>query len=593
MKMTRLWLVSGFPLVAAGALFAACSASDPAVDDGGGNSGGSGGSGGAGGNLPHTLESILITPLNAIVELDVNVTGVQPYVATAQFADGTSEDVTEQVTWTVTNDAVGAFNGANLEIPQFAAATAEVSLVKANFEGVEGTAQITVVAYRKSGPQQDFFFILPFEDPAGNQEKPLDFSTAIPALDVFFLMDVTGSMGGAISNLQNGLTSTVVPGITSAVADSQFGVGAFSDFPIQPYGGEANGCGNGLPAGVYDQPFYLLQTITSDQNAVTAGVNALSVSAGGSPIGCGWDGPESQIEGYYQAATGEGLMSPSPTNVPSNNAGVGGVAFREGTMPVIVGITDIASHAPGEPAGSCGQIAYDSPLIAEAHTRQQAKDALNAICARVVGISNNPGTFCSGQPDLEDFATATGARVPPEAWDVPARPANCPVGQCCTALDGAGRAPDADGLCPVVFQTQYNGSGLGTHIVTGIQMLTRYATFEVQTEKEGEDASISGVPLPAGTSTADFIKSITPAGFTLPPPPPALPNPTFDSVSFQGVTPGTIVSFDVVGFNDFVQPTDQALIYKATIRVNAGGCTALDEREVFILVPPDAVAPPM
>jgi hypothetical protein len=589
MKMTRLWLVSLGPLIAAGALFAACSASDPANDDGGGNNGGSGG---AGGNLPHTLESILITPLNAIVELDVNVTGVQPYVATAQFADGTSEDVTDQVTWAVTNDAVGAFNGANLEIPQFAAATAEVSLVKANFEGVEGTAQITVVAYRKSGPQQDFFFILPFEDPAGNQEKPLDFSTAIPALDVFFLMDVTGSMGGAINNLQQGLTSTIIPGITAAVADSQVGVGAYSDFPIQPYGGEANGCGNGLPAGVYDQPFYLLQTITSDVNAANAGVAALSVSAGGYPIGCGWDGYESMIEGLYQAATGEGLSSPPPTNVPPNTVGIGGAAFREGTMPVIVAIGDIASHSPGETV--CDFNPYQSPAIPEAHTRQQAKDELNNICARVVGISNNPFEgSCSGDADFKDFATATGSRVPPQAWDVPARPANCPAGQCCTGVNGAGRAPDVDGLCPVAFLADYSGTGLGTHIVTGIQMLTRYATFEVQTEKEGEDASISGVPLPAGTSTADFIKSITPAGFTLPPPPPTLPNPTFDSVSFQGVTPGTIVSFDVVGFNDFVQPTDQALIYKATIRVNAGGCTALDEREVFILVPPDAVAPPM
>jgi hypothetical protein len=570
------------------ALFAACSASDdppPPNDDGGGGDAGSGGS------LPHTLDSILITPLNSIVELDVNATGAQPFTATGQFADGVSEDITDQVTWSVTNAAVGAFNGATLEIPSFAAATAEVSLVKASVDGLEGTAQITVVAYRKSGPQQDFFFILPYEDPDGTQEKPLDFSTAVPALDLFFLMDVTGSMGGAIGNLQNGLTSTIIPGITGTVADSQFGVGAFADFGISPYGGPSNTAGNGLPPGVMDQPYYLMQTITGDVNAVNAGVAALSVSAGGLPIAWGGDLPESMIEGLYQVATGEGLMSPPPTNVPANHDGIGGVAFRDGTMPVVAVISDAVSHAPGESGNCAGEIPYNAPAIAEAHSRQQAKDALGAICARVVGISN--GSFCPAQTDLEDMATATGARVPPDAWDVPARPANCPAGQCCTGLDGAGRVPDVDGLCPVVFLTQSNGSGLGTHIVTGIQMLTRYATFDVNTETEGETESLGGVPLPNGTTTADFIKSITPTGFQLPAPPPVLPNPTFDTASFQGVTPGTVVTFDVVGFNDFVQPTDQALIFKATIRVLAGACTDLDEREVFILVPPESVAPPM
>jgi hypothetical protein len=580
MRVRKLY---GFALC--GAIWAACSATDDATfdDDGGAGSG----NGGDGGQLPHTLESILITPLNVIVELDVATTGTQEYTATAQFADGTTEDVSAQVTWTVTNDAVGAFNGPTLEIPSFTAAAAESSLVKANYEGLEGTGQITVVAYRKSGPQQDFFFILPFEDPEGNQEKPLDFSTAIPALDVFFLMDVTGSMIGAITSLQSGLTSQIIPGITAAVADTQIGVGAFADFPISPYGGLANGCGNTQPDGVYDQPFYLLQPVTGDVALANAGVASLSI--GTYPIGCGYDGNESQIEGLYQAATGEGLMTPAPTFVPANHNGVGGVEFRDGTMPVIVPITDVVSHTPGET--TCDGNPYASPAIPEAHTRQQAKDALNAICARVVGISTPTfeGT-CSPDSDIRDFATATGSRVPPEAWDVPARPANCAVGQCCTGASGAGRAPDVDGLCPLSF---LGGTTLGQHVVTGIQMLTRYATFEVNTEKEGETESIGGVPLPSGTTTADFIKAITPTGFTLPPPPPNLPNPTFDAVAFQNVTPGTVVSFDVVGFNDFVQATDQALIYKAVIRVTAGGCTDLDEREVFILVPPQSVAPPM
>ena len=88
--------------------------------------------------------------------------------------------------------------GATLQIPGFARSTAEVSLLGATYDGFTGNAQITVVAYRKTGAQQDFFFVLPYQDPTGQMSKPLDFATTIPALDVFFLMDTTGSMTGEI-----------------------------------------------------------------------------------------------------------------------------------------------------------------------------------------------------------------------------------------------------------------------------------------------------------------------------------------------------------------------------------------------------------
>ena len=47
---------------------------------------------------------------------------------------------------------------------------------------------------------------------------------------------------------------------------------------------------------------------------------------------------------------------------------------------------------------------------------------------------------------------------------------------------------------------------------------------------------INGVPLQAPHTTADVIKAVTPTGFVLPPPPPNLPNPTFDATTFHTVT---------------------------------------------------------
>lgn len=548
--------------------------------------------------LPHTLNALIVSPTNPIVELDLNTPGTQDFTVMAQYADGTSDDVTSQVTWTVMNPNVGTMTGATLGIPAFTASAAEVSLINATLGTVSGQAQITVVAYRKSGTAQDFFFILPYQDPNGPAAKPLDFATNIPALDVFFLMDTTGSMYGEISNLQSALTGTVIPGIQNAVSNAQFGVGALEDFPTQGYGSpHGSDCGRGGDSAP-DQPLKLRQEITSNTGAVQTAVNSLS-NGPNAPIGCGQDTPEAGLEAIYQSATGEGLTGPSPTLVPADHNGIGGVAFRPGTMPVIVDITDAVTHGVGETA-TCSYTgettAYTGAVGAVAHSRAQTKTALANICARVVGISAIPSWAspnyldCTGEEYLRDLATATGARVPPAAWDIGTRPTGCAATQCCTGNNGTGVTPDAQGLCPVVFDVTSSGAGVSTNIVTGIQMLTRFATFDVPTDKQGVGTDINGVPLPMMHTTDEFIKAVTPTGFVKPPPPPVLPDPTFDTTTFHNVTPGTQVMFSVNAFNDIVPQTDTAQIFRATIRVLAGGCTPLDQRDVLILVPPTPIS---
>ena len=574
------------------AVIGACGPRVSGTQDGGGDDG----DGGVVIDAPHTLTSIEVTPTNPILELDLNTPGTQPFQALGRFQDGVDEDVTSRVTWSLTNPAVGAMNGATLEIPGFASVGVQVSRVVASLDDVEGQAQITVVTYRRSGTSQDFFFVLPYQDPAGPAMKPLDFGTQVPALDVFFMMDTTGSMGGEINNLRSALTGTIAPGIQNAVPNSQFGVGSFEDFPVGLFGNTQGTNCDGTTLQDHDQPFRVFQTMTSNIAAVQAATSSLVVGA--APRGCGADWPESMIEGLYLAATGQALTTPAPTNVPANTVGIGGVGFRAGTMPVIVSVSDAPSHAPGEgstcqpTSGPPLSLDYSGSVLTAAHTRAQAKAALGAICARSVGVAaldpRGVGT-CTAQRDLEDFATATGARVPPSAWDVPARPANCAAGQCCTDTNGAGRLPDADGLCPLVFRTDGSGNGLGAHIVNGIRMLTRFAAFDVTSEKQGVGTDVDGNALPSPHTTADFIKQITPTGFMLPPAPPVVPNPTFDTTTFRNVTPGTRVQFDVRALNDFVPQTQDAQIFRATIRVLAGGCTALDQREVLILVPPNPI----
>ncbi|MEM9462207.1 MAG: hypothetical protein AAGF11_49085 [Myxococcota bacterium] len=533
------------------------------------------------------LQFIEVTPPETILELDIDTPGAQDFTVTGWYSDGSSTDLTDVATWSHSNAAVGAMNGRTLDIPGFPDTFVASTVVTAEAEGFFGAAQLTVAAYRQTGDQVDFFFVLPFNDPAGNQDNPLTFSTDVKAMDVFISMDTTGSMTGPITNLQNSLGGTVVPGIQAAVPDTQFGVGAFEDFPVSPFGG--NPCFAGIP----DQPFELLQAITGVQADVQAGVNALT--SGGSPIGCGADWPESSIEAIYQAATGDGLAGPPPTNVPANNAGVGGVEFRDGSMPVIVSISDAPSHDPGNALCYGGQD-YDNnaAVLAVAHTRQQTEQALADICARVVTVAVNDFDSCGPYADGLYFAESTGTLIPPGAWDLaPAgRPAGCAANQCCTGLNGNGVNPNAEGLCPLVYRSNSAGTGVGSGMVDGVSLLAAYSPFDVTTEVEGVDTDVDGNPLPGGFTTADFIISVIPFDHgPLPPLPGAVP-PTITPTAFENVIPDTDVTFTIEAYNDFVPPLSVPQLFEATIRVLADGCSDLDERTVIIMVPPVPLPPP-
>ena len=55
--------------------------------------------------------------------------------------------------------------------------------------------------------------------------------------------------------------------------------------------------------------------------------------------------------------------------------------------------------------------------------------------------------------------------------------------------------------------------------------------------------------------------------------------------SFVGVTPGTVVTFSVVAFNDVVPPEDVDQVFTVTLQVIGDGVTVLDEKPVTIIVP--------
>jgi hypothetical protein len=304
-----------------------------------------------------------------------------------------------------------------------------------------------------------------------------------------------------------------------------------------------------------------------------------------SPRGAGGDQPEALQEGLFQVATGAGIAVPGVANVPAHQGtGKGGVEFREGAQPIVVTISDVPSHTKGEPDDAC-QTNYAGPVAAAAHTRAQAIEALNAICAKVIGVAtlwppaNYKGPACTPAADMGRLARETGALVPPEAWDLPARPPGCAAGRCCTGQNGAGQAPDGNGLCPLVFENDTKGNGLGGQVTAGITQLARFGAFEVV-------ATSAGDPLPGGHSTAELLRAVTPRDATPPPAPPVTKPPVVRDAKFTGVLPGAVLRFAVEAKNDLVMETGEPQVFHARIKLRAGGCADLDERDVIILVPP-------
>ncbi len=406
-------------------------------------------------------------------------------------------------------------------------------------------------------PPGDFAVVLPYN--GDREERTLRFGSNIEQADVFFLVDMTGSMQGERTNLINGLISTIIPGIQAAIPDAHAGAGGFDDYPTGGYGGSN------------DRPFYLLRSIapfdedrgawsvsagptTCPRNPATADIGQITGSANGRsdlleaveglPCHSGSDFPESYVPALFSTASGRGLSWPGGS-IPDQSCpmipdetGVrrGYPCFRPGSLPIIVMFGDASFH--NGPSGL--NYSFAAPSYTETVTE------LNGIGARVLGVFSGSG---GPRSDYESVATETGAVT-------------------------------ADGR-PLVFDISGDGSGLSAAVVDGIATLVGGTPQDVNTRTENVDGN------PGGFDATLFIKAITPVeGYE-----DGIAGTGYDSkddTTFYGVIPGTQLEFSVDFFNDvYPPPMPSALIFKALIVVVGNGVADLDSRNVYIIVPPE------
>jgi hypothetical protein len=202
-----------------------------------------------------------------------------------------------------------------------------------------------------------------------------------PKLDLFFLVDLTGSYINDLPVIK-AKAPAIFDDVRAAVPDSHFGLGSFEDFPFTPWGDSDAG----------DEAYSLNQDMTADRTTWLNAVNAMSV-------GWGRDGPESQYEALFQTATGAGKEMPPTTDGDYNDLGEiapgQNPSFRADAAKVLAITTDAPFHTPGD-----STFPYPGP------SRDDTVDALNAVGITVIAIKA-PGAGS----EMDDLAVATGGTV--------------------------------------------------------------------------------------------------------------------------------------------------------------------------------------
>ncbi len=367
-----------------------------------------------------------------------------------------------------------------------------------------------------------FYHTLPMGGPPEIDVAPI--RVQIRTADVYFLMDTTGSMGGELSRLRTDLTTgTFIPGcaggiigaIRCEIPDAWFGVGYHDDYPYGSYGW-----------GGIDLVYRNTQDITASVAAAQAAVNALELHYGN-------DGPESQIPAIWSVATGGGLGSYSPARTTCPAGTFGYPCFRDGTIPIVIHITDAPYH--NGPSGAYGYSipGHTPPTFAETATALASR-GVRVITVQTCGSWGN--SYCI---EGENHAKALG---------------------------NASGSLGSSGL-PYVLRANADGSGLSATIVSAVRDLANYASMDITARASGD--------------TRGFTRSITAVSWG-----PGVCAGISGGTMFVDCLPGANVRFDVAFQNVSVPASASPQVFTFFIEVVGNGTAVLERIPVRVVVPP-------
>jgi len=406
-------------------------------------------------------------------------------------------------------------------------------------------------------PDEHFYVILPFGP--DEVERDLDFSTSVQIADIFFLTDITGSMGGTLSRVQSTVATArtgIMDRIKETIPDAWFGGGTFQDFPFGGYGGGS------------DRAFDLVIPMTppSAADAVRTAWTAVSASGGA-------DGPESHTEALFQMLSGGAgiwsYMGSGTYAVPDFEAdcldgGWGAPCFRSTALPIIIMFSDICAHEgpPGEDA-SCDPYTGIDPYPAR---WSQAVAQMDLHGAKFIGIPTR-GACAAGPTSPNGNSPCYYMRRTAEATG---------------SVDLAGN--------PLVYDLADGGASDSVFVDTVVGAVETVATqipTTVDTAIRDDDSD--------EVDATQFIIELKPGCAATPPLDTCWRAPAgvaheeavagYDESTFFDVLPGTQVTFRVSFRNSFFRGEERTRVFTAFIDVRGAAGNTLSTRQVFIIVP--------
>lgn len=482
-----------------------------------------------------TSAGMALDPKNVTVVIDTAASPAAPGSATFKVLDK-GKDVTSAAAFSLKDSSLGTFQGATFtSVPSLPAGTlGKSTYVMAQTPEGQALGALTVVQLRKTGAQRDFFFVVPYEEAPSPQSDVLEFSTNIKQVDVAFVMDTTGSMTGSINNLKSALQGSLLSQLQTAIPNVGLAVVDHKDF----------GDGSSVVRA--------RQRVTTSLSLAQTAVGQMSASGGG-------DEPEAQVAAMQYALLGAANGVIPAFSPPAGT--FGGVAFRQGSVPVIVEITDASWHTPSGNA-----------------TTQTLTNAFLSSSAKFVNVTDSS---YGPEAQANALSDATNSNVPTSAFS------GCGAGKCCTGVSGAGRTPSGPGgACRLNF-LHNNGSGLGSSIVTAIQAIANGSAYDVKAVASNDPKN------PSGVDATKFIKALRAmdegnAANGCPAAPATDSDGDGIKDTFTNLKVGTPVCFEVIpAKNTTVPPELEPQFFNAFVDViGVQGNIPLDRRSVLFLVPP-------
>ncbi len=369
----------------------------------------------------------------------------------------------------------------------------------------------------------DFVFVVPYEEAPDPSRDTLRFRTSIQFADVYFLFDISGSMGGEISALRTAV-GTIIGNLTCATSgvacmrDSECAAGEvcspFSGTCIEDPGTSSCVASPWTGAGFYESTLENRLSLQADPVATSTEMAGWATYGGTERLHFAL---EATARGSAAGFTANGCSGPSP-------GFIGCPSFRSEAVRILVAFTDENSDGGTLAGATSALIENDITLIgvwsgaAGASARGNLRDA----------VIQSDSVDRAGAPLFYEGADASVVPLVTNAINEVVE--GVPLRVTIDATDEPGDAGDA------------------------LQFIEQLVTNTTS-------AGCSDVP----TSDEDMNGVLE---------------------TFPAVTPGTPVCWDVVPrMNTFVMPTAVPQVFEARLTVFGDG-SPLDSRRVFFLVPP-------